>query len=399
MKIKITVRKELNSNGKHPIILRASHKNKSKIITLGLYASPTNWDLQKSKYVSRFKNENLILEQLSSRADGIILAAKVEGINLSLAAFEKQFKGLHKNNDFNAINFFNELVKEQINSNKIGNAKAYKETINALIRFKGTSIPFKNITAEFLNKWEVFLRSNNNTNGGIAFKMREVRAMLNKAIERGYLDSKDYPFKVYKISKLKLNPKKTALSLEEWKRFKNVDLRMRLDLVEAHQYFLFCLYTRGMNFKDMMLLKWSNIKDDRIEYTRSKTGKRLSVKMLPDVNQILENQKNKVVETEYIFPVLLQNNMTPWQIQNRRHKALAQYNRKLKEIATISKVNSSLTSNVARHTFATSLKRGGVSIEKISELMGHGDIHITGVYLKDLDPEELDKAAEILTSL
>jgi integrase/recombinase XerD len=399
MKIKITIRNQLNSKGEHPIILRITHKNKSKIITLGLNVSPVNWDKQKNKYVSKFKNENLILDQLSSKANGIILKSKVEGSNLSLGDFEKQFKGLHKNNGFNAITFFKELVDEQLKSNKLGNAKAYNDTINALIRFKGSSIPFKHITAEFLNKWEVFLRSNNNKNGGIAFKMRELMAMLNKAINRGYLDLRDYPFNGYKISKLKLNPEKTALSIKEWKRFENADLNMHRDLLEAHQYFIFSVYTRGMNFKDMMLLKWSNVKNGRIEYIRSKTGKRLSIKILPVVKMILERYKNQERETEYIFPILLNNKMTPRQIQNRQHKVLGRYNRKLKLIATIAKVNSSLTSNVARHTFATTLKRSGISIEKISELMGHGDIHITGVYLKDLDPEELDEAADVLTRL
>ena len=48
----------------------------------------------------------------------------------------------------------------------------------------GKRVLFKDVTPTFLEKYEVFLRENGNKNGGIAFKMREFRAIFNKARKR-----------------------------------------------------------------------------------------------------------------------------------------------------------------------------------------------------------------------
>ena len=51
-----------------------------------------------------------------------------------------------------------------------------------------------------------------------------------------------------------------------------------------------------------------------------------------------------------------------------------------------------LTTYVARHSFATILKRSGVDIGLISELMGHADITTTKIYLDSFDEEQVEQA-------
>lgn len=94
--------------------------------------------------------------------------------------------------------------------------------------------------------------------------------------------------------------------------------------------------------------------------------------------------------TSYVFPILLQEDLTAIQIDNRRHKVLARCNRKLKEIAKIAGIDKVLTTYVARHSFATLLKQMVTSTDKISELMGHSDVQVTMTYLKEFDTEALD---------
>ena len=48
--------------------------------------------------------------------------------------------------------------------------------------------------------------------------------------------------------------------------------------------------------------------------------------------------------------------------------------------------------HVARHSFATILKRSGVDIGLISELMGHADITTTKIYLDSFDEEQVEQA-------
>ena len=145
-----------------------------------------------------------------------------------------------------------------------------------------------------------------------------------------------------------------------------------------------------MNFIDIIKLKWTDIKDNRIYYVRSKTKGTFSIEILEPVQTILDYYKTTNGKSQYVFPILLKSDLTPIQILNRKKKVLQQYNSGLKEIAKLIGINKNLTSYVARHSFATALKNKGSSIEKISELMGHSDIKVTMSYLKDFDQDTLD---------
>ena len=71
-------------------------------------------------------------------------------------------------------------------------------------------------------------------------------------------------------------------------------------------------------------------------------------------------------------------------------------NKDLKEIAAICKIDKTLTSYVARHSFANSLKQIGVATDIISESLGHQNLAITQAYLEELDSSVLDEASRLL---
>jgi site-specific recombinase XerD len=58
----------------------------------------------------------------------------------------------------------------------------------------------------------------------------------------------------------------------------------------------------------------------------------------------------------------------------------------LKEIADLSGIKKTLTTHLARHTFATTLTLyNGVSIESVSEMLGHKNLKTTQHYAKILN--------------
>lgn len=394
--IKATIKLMLDnkplSNGKHAIYLRILKDRKRKNISIGLQCKKEhfiNGELSKKHPNHQLENEMLL--KLKSRALEIIRNYQLMQSDFSLKEFEQEFRGVKKNIEVNAVDFFKEIIEELTRSGQIGSADAYKGTMNSLIKFKGETIKFKDITPTFLEKYEVYLRENNNTNGGIKFKMRHLKALYNKARKRSIIPNEPYPFNEYKFSSLKSESRKIALTLDEYKKIKNFDLSQYPNLVEAHNYFMFSVYARGMNFKDMMHLKWSDIQNGRIYYTRSKTKGKLNLEIIPPLEEILNYYRNQNRDTEYIFPILLQDDLTPTQVYNRRHKVIRRYNRKLKELARLSGLQKKPTSYVARHTFATILKMTGTSVEKICEMMAHGDVSVTIAYLKEFSNEDLDK--------
>ena len=59
-------------------------------------------------------------------------------------------------------------------------------------------------------------------------------------------------------------------------------------------------------------------------------------------------------------------------------------------------ISDNLTTYVSRHSFATILKRSGVDIALISELMGHSDLTTTQIYLDSFDEEQINTAMQHL---
>jgi integrase len=198
------------------------------------------------------------------------------------------------------------------------------------------------------------------------------------------------------VSKLKGKGIKKALRLEDVQKIAQLDLSEYPTLIDTRNYFIFSFYTRGMNFADMATLKWDDISDGRIYYTRSKTKGNFQIKILPPVQEILDYYKGKHNQTDYVFPILLHKDMTFSHLENRKSKILKRYNKRLKEIAKLCGINKPVSSYVARHSYANSLKQKGISTDIISESMGHQNIAITQAYLKELDNSLIDEAMEVL---
>jgi integrase len=151
-----------------------------------------------------------------------------------------------------------------------------------------------------------------------------------------------------------------------------------------------------MNFADMINLRWENIIDERIYYTRSKTKGNFQIKVIQPVQEILDFYKKYPSKTNFIFPILLKENLTPSQIENRKNKVLKQFNYALKEIGKLAIIQKPITTYVARHSFATCLKQKGISTDIISESLGHQNLAITQAYLKEFDNSILDDASLVL---
>jgi integrase len=391
--VKIVLRQKERKDGSYPVVLSISLNRKTKIISTGYYCKKENWLGDKfSKKHPNYITRNRHLLKLEEKALKIIDDFKINDEDFTLSQFEQKFRGISYNK-IDVSEFWNEKIDDLNRAGRTGNARAYKDTYNSFFKFiKNRKMVFKEITPELLDNYETFLRASGSEDGGIAFRMRELRALFNDAIRKGAVDNKFYPFNDYKISKLKGKGIKRALSFEEFNRLKNLDINMHPNLIDAKNYFLFSYYTRGMNFHDMMTLKWDNIDGDRIFYTRSKTKGRFSVKILEPVKEILAYYRNQKRLTPYVFPILLRTESTPIQVEYRKKKTISRYNKQLKEIASLQGIEKSISSYTARHSNATHLKFKGASIDIISQSLGHKDVNVTRAYLKEFGDEIIDDA-------
>ena len=263
---------------------------------------------------------------------------------------------------------------------------------------------FSDINVSFLSKYEVWLAKPKRDKEGctsvtIYTYIRTIRAVFNKVISRELINGELYPFrnqfnpKGYSLAHLKLGTKPRTLSTEEMNKFKNFDLEKHPEFKDSYHYFMFMYYCRGINFSDLSKLKHKDIKNQRVYYTRQKTGKVFSVKLSSPLLHILTQFDHQ----PYIFPILTNFHKLPQQKTNRIKKKLRKTNWDLKEIAMRLGIDpDKVTTYTARHSYAMALKRAGIRTDVISDALGHADLGVTQHYLSKFEDSVLDEADEVL---
>lgn len=270
----------------------------------------------------------------------------------------------------------------------------YEISYNSFIKFaKHLDIPFSDIDVGWLKRYEAWGKSQNLSVSTISTRLRHLRAVFNLALLGHAIKSDCYPFHNYKVSKLNKATAKRALSKDDILRIMEYKGKSQMECL-AIDIFTFSYLCAGINFIDMAKLKHSNIQENQLVYNREKTKKLIITPLQERAKQIIEKYNDG--KSAFVFPILSNFHKSDVQVANRLHKVLAKLNKHLKAIGIKLNLSIPLTTYVARHSFATVLKRAGVSTSIISESLGHSSEKITQVYLDSFDKEQMNTAMKAL---
>lgn len=389
------------SNGKSPLMLQVSKGGKRQYQSLGVSVNPKFWDFSKNKPKSNCPNREYILKLILNKQ------AELQQRMLELNAEQKEYTTTtllhdeHRKFELKTVKqFYQELIEQYKANDKCGNRLIYKSSYNSINVFTNGNleIPFSAIDVAWLNKYEKWLRSKGNKETTMSLMFRTLRSAYNKAIDSKCARKSDYPFNNYRISKFDVSTEKRAIAKADILKF-STDVRS----IGKQQYvqlskdiFIFSYLCGGINFTDIANLTKDNIiEGKRLHYIRQKTGKLIKLGLSEEAIQII--RRYAVESKGYLFPILnAQLHKTPLQKQNRIHKMLGKVNKNLKLLAADLGVEANLTTYVARHSFASVLKKSGVNIALISEALGHSDLTTTQIYLDSFDNEQIDNAMKNL---
>ena len=388
------------ANGEYPLMLRICKDGKKKYQSLGISVLPRYWDFTRNKPKPNCPNKEYIQKIILDKQ------TELQQRMLEFNSEQKEYTTTTLLNDENkrfelktVCQFYQELIEQCKNNNKCGNRLIYKGSYNSLKVFTKNQldIPFSAIDISWLNKYEKWLRSKGNKETTMSLMFRTLRSAYNKAIKAKCARKSDYPFDEYKINKFDTKTQKRAIAKTEVLKFtKEVDNIGKRQYVQlSKDIFIFSYLCGGINFTDIANLTKANITNGRIHYIRQKTGKLIKLGISEEAIQIIKKYESE--SKGYLFPILNANiHKTPLQKQNRIHKMLGKINKNLKLIAAQLNVDANMTTYVARHSFASVLKKSGVSIALISEALGHSDLSTTQVYLDSFDNEQIDAAMQNL---
>lgn len=384
------------SNGENPLMLQINKDGKRKYKSLGLSVNPKYWDFSKNKLKPACPNyehiQKIILEKQTEVQKQIIeLNSEQKDYTPETLLNKQSFKVQ------TVKEFYEELISYYESIDKRGNRHVYKSSYNSLIAFtKGKlNILFSDIDINWLKQYEKWLRSKKNKETTISLMFRTLRSTYNKAIEAKCVNKNYYPFNEFKTSKFDVSTKKRAISKADILKIMELDLSKEREYIKfSRDIFTFSYLCGGINFTDIANLQPSNIINERLDYIRQKTGKRINIQLKTEAAEIIQLYSRG---DNYLFPILDKNvHKTATQKENRIHKVLGKMDKCLKKIGKIAGLKTNLTTYVARHSFASVLKKSGVNIALISEALGHSDLATTQIYLDDFDNDQMDDAMKNL---
>lgn len=393
----------------------SSNDKKSLIVKVSFYGIQREWVLKKMEHLSKeefdrikySKKLGVELRELKVKIDGYQTKAndicEHLGDDFSFNRFHEAFfntiKIKGKNTQVSEILNMYLKFKVKLAINTINGYKAMLKNLNITC----SNLCVNDITFEFLEKFKRNMLKSDLSEGTTGLYLRYLRSLYNFSVKKRIIDDDNKPFLDFQIPRTV--KRKLALDLEDLKKLKyykpsNIKEKMHLDS------FWFSFECCGMNFKDMMYLKNSNIVNNTLSYYRQKTKnstesnrKVIEHEVTSTVVGIINRWGNSSKSQDYyIFPFL---NGTNSEIE--RQKIVNQYikvtNITLKKISNDLGFKYKITTNWARHSFATFCKRKGISNQMISEKLGHHDFATTQIYLSSFESSAHREVTELLEAI
>jgi len=389
-------------DGTLPLMLRIAKSRKRRYVSLGISIDEKHWDFEKNRPKRNCPNKEMIERLISDKINeynSLILEFTTEQRDYTAESLVNALT--NKNGSKTVADLFEQIIADLRKVGKVGNAEVYKYAYDSLKNYTNNrlQIPFSDITHVWLNRFEEYLRKRGCKDTTMSQIFRTFRSVYNKALELELVKKEHYPFDKFKISRFNTKTAKRAISKDDIRKIMDVDLPDTDFYGQlAKDIFVFSYLGAGINLSDIAYLKHSNIVGDRVCYTRKKTNKQVSFKLSDELSAIINKYSSPFYDdSDYIFPILDgKRHRTPQQQYDRIHKVMRNVNKQLKEIGKSIGVSIPLTTYVARHTYATVLKRSGVNIAIISESLGHSDLATTQIYLDSFENSQIDEAMKNL---
>lgn len=382
------------SNGEHPLMLCVCKDRKRKFQSLGISVKAENWDFKRNEPNLKCPNRERIKILINEKIHEIQTAALDKRIAGKDFTAKTLLENQQKPKTRTVGEYFLTYIQSLKDEHRLRYAGMFKVSYSSFIKFNGhLDIPFSDVDVAWLKKYDTWARKENLVANTIATRVRHLRVVFNLAIMEKAIRQDCYPFHAYKVSKLNQQTNKRAITKEDILNIISYKGTTEMETL-AVDLFAFSYLCAGINFIDIAKLQHLNIVDNKIVYTRSKTKKTITIPLQAKAVELID--KYRKAKSPYLFPILFPYHKTDEQIANRLHKVLSKINRDLKHIGKEIGLSIPLTTYVARHSYATVLKRSGVAISIISESLGHSSERVTQIYLDSFDNEQINEAMKNL---
>ena len=260
--------------------------------------------------------------------------------------------------------------------------KVYLHTLAKLRAFAGDGpLYIEDIDRLWLHDFDASIGGKVNSR---AIHLRNLRAICNFALDEEY--TTHYPFRKFKIRTEET--RKKALTVEQMRALLTMPVEPWQE--EYRDMFWLMFLLRGINAVDLFGATPDQVVDGRLEYRRSKVGALFSVRLEPEALEVIERYRGK---EHLVAPLDRYTNHKDY--LRRMDYGLKSLGRPLGKRGKVlgAGVFPKLSSNWARHTWATMCAELDVPDPTISLGMGHriAGHRTTAIYIKR-DMKKVDDA-------
>lgn len=385
-------RSRLGGDDMCPLVIQVIRNRKKRELYTPYRLKVSDFDAKNERAVTAGRSKKRIDEIREINQYLIYIKEEFEQVRISLEEQGTDYSAddvirCYKNrNDMSRFFIYAGCLTDKLaDLGRNGTAANYTAAVNAFARFLGNrELSMNDLTKKTVQDFMDFQSKQGNSPNTVAFYVKQLRAIYNKADDEGYVHAAVHPFHNVRLKGEK-TPKR-AISGKEISRINELDLKGKHRHLElARDLFMFSLYSRGMAFVDMCYLRRENIRGNMLVYQRRKTGQWLQIKIEPPLKALLRKYANE--KSVYLLPML------------RKDDSYEQYryiqrrlNKRMRQIGGMLNFDFPLTFYVARHTWATSAYENGIAMSVISESMGHTSEKTTRIYLTDLSHRIIDNA-------
>ena len=390
-------RRRAKKNGLFPVKAEIVHTRTQKYFTTGVDMSPEEWEKWNGSRRSSGKGRRIesCFQRLCKEVNDL---CEHGSFSLDILAAR-----LGKDSGMMLNSSLASLAGEFMKAGQVNSYYRCRSALNAAEKYGGKSIHLSSVTPEWLRGCERFWTDEGKSCTTIHIYMKTIKCALNTAKSAGIIKEAQFPFGKGRYMIPRANSRRMALSKEHIRRIMNY--RGPGHLEENRDLWLFSYLCNGINFRDMLYLRHENVIDGEICFIRHKTAgssgnpRMIRATVTEQMKQIMDRMCSPYEGDPKAFLFrYAEHTQDQFSISRTVRRIVGQCNKALKEIAAELEIPC-FTTYSARHSFATTMLRGGADLPFISESLGHSSIAMTENYLAGVTREERRRYAGILTDL
>lgn len=372
--IKIKLRPSATQGSEGTLFFQVIHRRVTRTVSTDYHVNTDEWDDALSAVrMGGSPGRQAYLQMVASKIrwnmkqfTAILVEKETAGVQYTADDVVEAYRRLPPCQTW--FGFIRSMADRKIMAGRHGTAKTYSDALKSFSAFRsGEDIVLDALDGDTIVMYEAWLR-------------------YRKAVGMGLTTDKDIFRHVFTGF---AKTAKRAIPLASIRSIRQLELPEGSRIAFARDVFMLSIYLQGMSFVDMAYLRKSDISSGQLQYNRKKTGQCITVSWEPSMQAIVDEYAHLTGGSPYLLPIITRLDGT----ERRQYvKMEHNVNRLLKKIGAMAGVRIPLTTYVARHSWATTMRDMGYDLSIVSRGLGHESLKTTQIYLSTIDTSAVANA-------